>query len=107
LDRRFALTDQDINRNFASPARQFSASNQTAEVAFEYNDIKWRMDDIGRFRIELADGENQKLEAGAIGRFIHASRDNKALAVEDFQSGGSGSDSARTGYKIEENAVKF
>lgn len=107
LDTHSALTDQDINRDFASPARQFSASNQTAIVNFEYNGTKWHMDDIGRFRIELADGENQKLEAGAIGRFIHASRDNKALVVEDFQSSGSGSDSARTGYKIEENAVEF
>jgi len=107
LDSHSALTDQDINRDFASPARQFSASNQTANVNFEYNRTKWRMDDIGRFRIELADGENQKLNPGAIGRFIHASRDNKVLVVEDFQSGGSGSDTARTGYKIEEKAVEF
>ena len=107
LDSHSALTDQDINREFATPAREFSSSNQTANVTFEYNGIKWRMDDIGRFRIELADGENQKLEAGAIGRFIHASRDNKVLVVEDFQSGGSGSDTARIGYKIEENAVEF
>lgn len=107
LDSHSALTDQDIHRDFASPARQFSASNQTANVTFEYKGTKWRMDDIGRFRIELADGENQKLNPGAIGRFIHASRDNKVLVVEDFQSGGSGSDIARTGYKIQENAVEF
>ncbi|MBM3124425.1 MAG: zinc ribbon domain-containing protein [Chloroflexi bacterium] len=107
LDSHLPLTDQDIQRDLATPAREFASSNQTAKVLFEYKGTKWKMDDIGRFRIELADGESQKLIPGAVGRFIHASQAENVLVVEDFQSGGSGLDIARLGFKIELKDVKY
>jgi hypothetical protein len=108
LEEQIVLADRDIQRHFASPARRFASSNQAAQVRFDYLGTAWKIDDIGRFRVELADGAGQKLEAGAVGRFIHAgTQDGRALVVEDYQSGGRGTDLARAGFKVAEKDVHF
>ena len=107
LDSKSALTDMDINRDFSQPARRFGASNQTADVRFQHKGITWRMEDIGRFRIEFVEGDGIRVSPGAVGRFIHASSNDKILAVEDYQSGGSGLDSLWTGYQIKEKDIQF
>lgn len=107
LETRHALTDADIQRQFAGPARQFAQSNQTAQVTFAYAGVTWHMADIGRFAIEWAEGEGLHLRPGAVGRFIHAHANRQALALEDFQSGGSGQDTLWRGWLIAAGDVKF
>ena len=107
LDSHSPLTDMDINRDFAPYARQFAASNQTADVRFRYKDLGWHIDDIGKFRIEYCDGDGADVSAGSIGRFIHASAGGEALVVEDYQSGGSGGlDTLWRGYLIQSADIK-
>ena len=101
------ITDMDINRDFAQPARKFAASNQTANVTFPYAGTDWHMDDIGRFRIEYNEGDDLNATPGAVGRFIHASKDNLALVMEDYQSGGSGQDTVRQGFLLNEKDIEF
>ena len=84
------LTDMQISRDFSPYAREFAASNQTAEVHFRYGGEKWHMDDIGKFRIEFQEGDKTQFTLGAIGRFIHASSKDQVLVIEDYESGGSG-----------------
>lgn len=107
LDSRSSLTDMDINRDFAQAARSFAASNQTREVTFLYDKTIWRIADIGRFRIEFTEGNGSIVSPNAVGRFIHARRDNKILVIEDYQSGGVGLDTLWMGYQIEEDNIKF
>jgi hypothetical protein len=108
LDGRRSITDLDINRDFMPYARTFAQSNQTATVRFAYAGANWQMVDIGRFAIEFADGTGLHLRRGAIGRFIHASDKNRALVVEDFQSGGEGGqDTLWQGFQIQETDIKF
>jgi zinc ribbon protein len=107
LDAKQPLNDMSINRDFAPYARQFAASNQTAKVSFPYQNETWRMEDIGRFRVEYAEGDGIRVSPGAVGRFIHASDKNKVLVVEDYQTGGSGLDTLWTGYQIAEQDVQF
>lgn len=107
LDSHQQLTDTIINQNFAQPARRFAASNQTAYVSFEYQGIDWRMEDIGRFRIEYVEGNEATVDPGTIGRFIHASDVNQILVIEDYQSGGNGLDTSWHGYQIKEQDIKF
>lgn len=107
LDSQSSLTDMDINRDFAPYARQFAASNQTANFSFRFRELYWHMEDIGRFRIEFAEGDGIKVSPGAVGRFIHASHDNRVLVVEDYQTGGSGLDTLWMGYRIEEEDIKL
>ncbi|MCC6569335.1 MAG: hypothetical protein IT315_08865 [Anaerolineales bacterium] len=107
LDERSPLTDMDINRDFAQYARKFAASNQTASVTFHRDGTRWKIFDIGRFRIEFAEGEGIKVSAGAVGRFIYAKADDHVLIVEDFQSGGNGSDTLWTGYEITKKDIKM
>ncbi|MCZ2127122.1 MAG: zinc ribbon domain-containing protein [Anaerolineales bacterium] len=107
LDGEYALSDQDINRDFAPYARQFAASNQTKTVRFSYKDAYWAISDIGRFRIEFVEGEGIKAQPGAIGRFIHFNSDARAMILEDYQSGGNGLDRIMYGYQIEEKQIKF
>ena len=90
LESHSPLTDMEINQSFAPYARQFAASNQTADVHFKYANSNWRIDDIGKFRIEYCDGDGVQISPGSVGRFIHASNDKAVLVVEDYQSGGSG-----------------
>lgn len=108
LETHSPLTDMDINRDFAPYARQFAASNQTADVRFRYESGTWHIDDIGKFRIEYCDGEGIDISPGSIGRFIHASSNNEVLVVEDYQSGGSGGlDTLWRGYGIQKTDIKF
>lgn len=107
LDAKQPLNDMSINRDFAPHARQFAASNQTAKVTFPYQGETWHMEDIGRFRVEYAEGDGIRVSPGAVGRFIHASDKNKVLVVEDYQTGGSGLDSLWIGYQIAEQDVQF
>jgi hypothetical protein len=106
LESHSPLTDMEINRDFAQYARQFASSNQTADVHFRYADANWRIDDIGKFRIEYCDGDGDQISPGSVGRFIHASNDNTVLVVEDYQSGGSGGlDTLWRGYKIKQTDI--
>lgn len=107
LDSQETLTDTVINRDFAQPARKFASSNQTVEVRFQYGGSTWQIEDIGRFRIEFAEGDGIKVSPGAIGRFIHARHNNQILVVEDYQTGGSGHDTLWKGYQIEEGNIKM
>jgi hypothetical protein len=106
LDSRVEVTDDDIRRSFASHARRFGDADQNADVLFEYPaSRKWRMDDIGRFRIKGIDGDWYALQTGAEGRFLHASGEgNRALVVEDFDS--RGQDTVWTGYQIQEKDIR-
>lgn len=106
LDQRSPLTDMDINRDFAQYARKFAASNQTASITFDRDGIRWKIFDIGRFRIEFTEGEGLKVSPGSVGRFIHAKSDNQVLIVEDFQSGGSGCDTLLTGVELTAKDIK-
>lgn len=105
LDSRSPLTDQDINRNFASHAREFAASNQTKIVRFAYAGTQWQVADIGRFRIEYVEGEETNAQPGAVGRFIHAKAGDRILVIEDYQSGGGGLDTLWLGYEIPQSFI--
>jgi hypothetical protein len=108
LEERHSLTDTDINRDFVPYARQFSQSDQTAKVEFNYDGVRWRMVDIGRFAIEFEDGKGSHLHKGAVGRFIHVASNDQALVLDDFQSGGSGGqDTLWRGYQIKETDITF
>jgi hypothetical protein len=108
LEERRALTDMDINRDFAQYAQKFAQSNQTARVEFSYDGERWKMVDIGRFAIEFEDGEGSHLHKGAVGRFIHAASGSQALVIDDFQSGGSGGqDTLWRGFLINESDITF
>ena len=106
LESHAPISDSDINLHFARPARKFAASDQTAEVQFTYANEPWKIDDIGRFRIEYNEG-GSRAAPGAAGRFIHASHFNRALVVEDYQSGGGGLDARWTGYVLTEKDIKL
>ncbi len=108
LESHSPLTDMLINRDFAPYARQFAASNQTANVRFSYGGAQWHIDDIGRFRIEYCDGEGTQVSPGSVGRFIHASSGVDVLVVEDYQSGGSGGvDTLWRGVSLQQPDIKF
>lgn len=101
LDAYDALTDRDIQATFIPPAKRFAQSDQTAQVSFAYPPASWTMVDIGKFSVTSAEGQGLRLSPGAVGRFIHASgRDNRALVVEDYQSGQGGQDTAWIGWTI-------
>lgn len=106
LDEAVALSDQDIQQQFLPYAKQFAQSNQTAKITFAWPPATWTMADIGKFRVERAEGQGLRLTQGAEGRFIHATgADNRALVVEDYQSGGGGQDTAWIGWQIDWEAV--
>lgn len=102
-----ALTDYDIQTYFAPSARQFAASNQSKDVRLYYSKELWRIDDIGKFRIEYTDGEFAKASPGTVGRFIHASNESNTLIVEDYESGGKGQDTLWFAIKLEEKDIKL
>ena len=105
LDHRTEVSDDDIRRNFATPARTFGDADQNARVEFRYPESTlWHIEDIGRSRIARIDGEWFPLDVDNSCRFLHASGEgNRALVVEDFISGGR--DLAWTGYRIQENDI--
>lgn len=107
LDEVVDLSDADIQTYFAPHARKFAQSDQTAEVYFSYPPAMWRMIDIGKFRVDQAEGEGLRFRPGATGRFIHAGGDqSRALVVEDYEGGGGGQDTAWVGYEIQESGIK-
>jgi hypothetical protein len=106
LDSNDPLSDADIARDFAPPARKFAQSDQTADVYFAYPPASWKIVDIGKFEVATVEGSTLHARAGAVGRFIHASGDGgRALVVEDFEGGG-GEDCAWTGYQLKEEDIK-
>ena len=106
LESHASISDADINLHFARPARKFAASDQTADVKFTYDNELWKIDDIGRFRVEYNEG-GSRASPGAAGRFIHASHFNRALVVEDYQSGAGGLDVRWIGYVLTEKEIKL
>jgi hypothetical protein len=107
LDESTQLSDAEIQRDFLPHARRFAQSDQTAEVIFEYPPASWKIDDIGKFRVEQVDGEGLVFRQGAIGRFIHASgADRRSLVLEDYEGGGGGQDTVWIGYQIDESGIK-
>ncbi len=102
LDEYDALTDKDIATHFAPYAQRFGQSNESADVLFSYPPASWRMSDIGKFKVTDVEGSGLRLSSGATGRFIHATGEgDRALVVEDYQSGSGGQDTAWIGYVIE------
>ena len=107
LDENQQVSDADIQRDFLPHARKFAQSDQTADVYFAYPPASWKIEDIGKFRVDRVEGQGIRFRPGAVGRFIHAGGDGgRALVVEDYESGGGGEDTIWTGYKIESNDVK-
>lgn len=107
LDESAQLSDPEIQRDFAPHAKKFAQSDQTAEVFFAYPPAMWKIEDIGKFRVDEVEGEGFRLRPGAVGRFIHASgHENRALVLEDYEGGGGGEDTVWTGYMIGEDAVR-
>lgn len=101
LDAYDALTDRDIQTSFLPHAKRFAQSDQTAQVSFAYPPASWTIVDIGKFSVSRAEGQGLRLGPGATGRFIHCSgRDNRALVVEDYQSGSGGQDTAWIGWSL-------
>jgi hypothetical protein len=101
LDEYEPLSDQDVQATFMPPAKQFAQSNQTAQVTFAYPPSSWTIADIGKFSVARAEGEGLRLRQGATGRFIHShDPQNRALVVEDYQSGSGGQDTAWLGWKV-------
>jgi hypothetical protein len=106
FDEAVALSDQDIQQQFMPYAKQFAQSNQTAKVTFAWPPATWTIADIGKFRVEQAEGTGLRLNVGAEGRFIHATgADQRALVVEDYQSGSGGQDTAWLGWQVTWEAV--
>jgi len=100
LDEMVALSDAEIQRDFASHARKFAQSDQTAEVFFAYPPAMWKIDDIGKFRVRSVEGEGLRHVPGSTGRFVHASGDSRrGLVLEDYEGGG-GQDVVWTGYTL-------
>lgn len=102
LDEYQPLSDQEINTSFLPYAKRFAQSDQTAQVSFAWPPASWTIVDIGRFEVARAEGDGLRLNQGAIGRFIHSrGADQRALVVEDYQSGQGGQDTAWIGYELE------
>jgi hypothetical protein len=110
LDERIAVSDPEIQRDFAAHARKFAQSDQTAEVLFSYPPTMWRMDDIGKFRVRTVEGEGLNLSPGSVGRFIHASGSAQAesakrgLVLEDFEGGGQ--DTVWIGFLLDSSDIQ-
>jgi hypothetical protein len=106
LDEYQPLSDQEINTSFLPYAKRFAQSDQTAQVSFAWPPASWTIVDIGRFEVARAEGSGLRLNVGAVGRFIHArGADQRALVVEDYQSGQGGQDTAWIGYELDWQAL--
>jgi hypothetical protein len=106
LDELEPLSDQDVQTSFMPYAKRFAQSNQTAHVVFDWPPASWVIKDIGKFSVAQAQGNGLRLNPGAVGRFIHGEgADQRAIVVEDYQSGGGGQDTAWTGWAIAWNDV--
>jgi hypothetical protein len=106
LDEATAISDPEIQRDFAPHAKKFAQSDQTADVYFAYPPASWHIDDIGKFRVRSVDGEGLRSVPGATGRFVHASGDGqRALVLEDYEGGGA-QDMVWTGYQINKDDIQ-
>jgi hypothetical protein len=111
LEEFVSLTNDDIQRDFTPHARKFAQSDQKETVYFAYPPASWKIDDIGKFRIQGVEGTgipggNSEKARGAVGRFIHSSgSESRALVVEDYENAG-GQDCAWIGYQISEEDIK-
>jgi hypothetical protein len=106
LDEATALSDAEIQRDFAPHAKKFAQSDQTADIFFAYPPASWHIDDIGKFSIRSVEGQGLRNVPGSTGRFVHCSGDGgRALVLEDYESRG-GQDVVWTGFKIEESDIK-
>ena len=50
------LTDAEIKTHFLPSAQAFGRSDETADISFAYPPASWRVTDIGKFRVESAEG---------------------------------------------------
>jgi len=104
LDSYDLISDAEIAQQILPAAKQFGASDETAEVSFAYPPASWTVTDIGKFRVESVEGSGLRMQAGAVGRFLHArggsGNEGAALVVEDYQEGGGGQDTAWRGWSI-------
>ncbi len=104
LDSYDLITDAEIAQQILPHAKAFGQSDETAEVSFAYPPASWTLTDIGKFRVESAEGSGLRLQAGADGRFVHArgntGNEGRALVVEDYQEGGGGQDTVWRGWLI-------
>jgi hypothetical protein len=104
LDSYDLITDVEISQQILPAAKQFGQSDETAEVSFAYPPASWIVTDIGKFQVDGVEGSGLRLQAGAVGRFLHArggtGNEGQALVVEDYQEGGGGQDTAWRGWSI-------
>jgi hypothetical protein len=104
LDSYDLITDAEISQQILPAAKQFGQSDETAEVSFAYPPASWTVTDIGKFQVESIEGSGLRLQAGAVGRFLHArggtGNEGQSLVVEDYQEGGGGQDTAWRGWSI-------
>lgn len=104
LDSVDLVTDAEIAQQILPHAKRFGASDETAEVSFAYPPASWTITDIGKFRVQSAEGQGLRLQSGAVGRFLHArgnsGNEGQALVVEDYQEGGGGRDTVWRGWSI-------
>ena len=104
LDSYDIITDAEISQQVMPAAKQFGQSDETAEVSFAYPPASWIVTDIGKFQVESTEGSGLRLQAGAVGRFLHArggsGNEGHALVVEDYQEGSGGQDTAWRGWLI-------
>jgi hypothetical protein len=104
LDSYDLITDVEIAQQILPAAKQFGQSDETAEVSFAYPPASLIVTDIGKFQVESIAGSGLRMQAGAVGRFLHArggsGNEGHALVVEDYQEGGGGQDTAWRGFLI-------
>jgi hypothetical protein len=104
LDSYDIVTDAEIAQQILPAAKQFGQSDEMAEVSFAYPPASWIVTDIGKFQVEGIEGSGLRLQAGAVGRFLHArggsGNEGHALVVEDYQEGGGGQDTAWRGWLL-------
>jgi hypothetical protein len=104
LDSYESITDAEIAQQILPQARAFGQSDETAEVAFAYPPASWVIMDIGKFRVDRAEGEGLRLQSGAVGRFLHArggsGNEGQVLVVEDYLEGGGGQDTVWQGWQV-------
>jgi hypothetical protein len=106
LDEMEPLSDKDVQTSFMPYAKRFAQSDQTAHVVFDWPPASWVIKDIGKFSVAQTQGSGLRLNTGAVGRFIHGEgADQRAIVVEDYQSGSGGQDTAWTGWSITWNDI--
>lgn len=104
LDSYDAIADAEIAQQILPSAKAFGQSDETAEVSFSYPPASWTIFDIGKFRVDRAEGSGLRLNVGAEGRFVHArggtGNEGHILVVEDYLEGGGGQDTVWHGWQL-------